>query len=255
MGYEAGPASSWCSARYPCCGPCLCHHTRLPWAAGPIARWVPQLGLPWPSSVPAAGSFCRTILLRCGRGRGLPGPWLPWHCPGKFGRGKPLPYAHQSKKCGNFQGLFVSSPSRTALTRPPSTAGWIPQGGGRPRLWRFFPRFLIGEKSGISGASPAGAAARARYRPSWAWSPVSGGVTGSLVGLASGTAVGWVSGASVGAAVGAGGRFWGISITLTWKRKILGFPYCGRMRQRKGALEVFLTKKTWPGRKIRPGHS
>ena len=30
----------------------------------------------------------------------------------------------------------------------PSTAGWIPQGGGRPRLWRFFPRFLIGEKSG-----------------------------------------------------------------------------------------------------------
>ena len=31
---------------------------------------------------------------------------------------------------------------------PPSTAGWIPQGGGRPRLWRFFPRFLIVEKSG-----------------------------------------------------------------------------------------------------------
>ena len=30
----------------------------------------------------------------------------------------------------------------------PRTAGWIPQGGGRPRLWRFFPRFLIGEKSG-----------------------------------------------------------------------------------------------------------
>ena len=27
-------------------------------------------------------------------------------------------------------------------------AGEIPQGGGRPRLWRFFPRFLIGEKSG-----------------------------------------------------------------------------------------------------------
>ena len=28
----------------------------------------------------------------CGRGRGLPGPWLPWYCPGGFGRGKPLPY-------------------------------------------------------------------------------------------------------------------------------------------------------------------
>ena len=133
----------------------MCHHTRPPWVAGPTAGRFPYPGLPWKSSVPAAESFCRTILLRCGRGRGLPGPWLPWHCPGKFGRGKPLPYAHQSKKCGNFQGLFVSSPSRTALTRPPSTAGWIPQGGGRPRLWRFFPRFLIAEKSGpAERASP-----------------------------------------------------------------------------------------------------
>ena len=31
MGYEAGTASSLSSARYPCCGSCLCHHTRLPW--------------------------------------------------------------------------------------------------------------------------------------------------------------------------------------------------------------------------------
>ena len=28
--YEAGPASSWCSARHPCCGPCHCHYTRPP---------------------------------------------------------------------------------------------------------------------------------------------------------------------------------------------------------------------------------
>ena len=137
----------------------------------------------------------------------------------------------------------------------PVPRGGFHKAGEGPAFGDSFPDFSSWEKSGISGASPAAAAARARYRPSWAWSPVSGGVTGSLVGLASGTAVGWVSGASVGAAVGAGGRFWGISITLTWKRKILGFPYCGRMRQRKGALEVFLTKKTWPGRKIRPGHS
>ena len=34
------------------------------------------------------------------------------------------------------------------LHTPPSTAGWIPQGGGRPRLWRFFPQFLIAEKLG-----------------------------------------------------------------------------------------------------------
>ena len=28
----------------------------------------------------------------------------------------------------------------------PRKAGWIPQGGGRPLLWRFFGDFLIGEK-------------------------------------------------------------------------------------------------------------
>ena len=37
---------------------------------------------------------------------------------------------------------------RTQVHPVPRGAGWIPQGGGRPRLWRFFPRFLIGEKSG-----------------------------------------------------------------------------------------------------------
>ena len=58
-----------------------------------------------PLGVPAAGSFCLTILLRCGRGRGLPGPWLPWYCPGGFGRGKPLPYAQQHKKSGDFRAI------------------------------------------------------------------------------------------------------------------------------------------------------
>ena len=56
LGYEAGPASKLSSARHPCCGPCLCHHTRLPWAAGPITRWFPSPGLPWRSGVPAAES-------------------------------------------------------------------------------------------------------------------------------------------------------------------------------------------------------
>ena len=36
----------------------------------------------------------------------------------------------------------------------PVPAGWIPQGGGRPRLWRFFPRFLIAEKSGPAERPP-----------------------------------------------------------------------------------------------------
>ena len=133
--------------------------------------------------------FCCTILLRCGKGRGLPGPLVPLYCPGGFGRGKPLPYTQQRKKFGNVQGLFAPGPRQLGTvagqgkalgveagtnrgadithrmqrhlcdpTRlraeprtmhlPPSTAGWIPQGGGRPRLWRFFPQFLIAEKLG-----------------------------------------------------------------------------------------------------------
>ena len=164
MGYEAGPASSLNPARHPCCGSCYCHHTRLPWAAGPIARWVPQPGLPWPSGVPAAESFCRTILLRCGRGRGLPGPWLPWHCPGKFGRGKPLPYAHQSKKCGNFQGLFVSSPSRTALTRHPVPRGGFHKAGEGPAFGDSFPSFSSLRKGAQRSVPGGGAGLRLRNR-------------------------------------------------------------------------------------------
>ena len=56
LGYEAGTASRLWSARHPCCGPCFCHHTRPPWAAGPMAGWFPCPGLPWRSGVPAAGS-------------------------------------------------------------------------------------------------------------------------------------------------------------------------------------------------------
>ena len=131
--------------------------------------------------------FCCTILLRCGKGRGLPGPLVPLYCPGGFGRGKPLPYTQQRKKFGNVQGLFAPGPRQLGTvagqgkalgveagtnrgadithrmqrhlcdpTRlraeprtmhlPPSTAGWIPQGGGRPRLWWVFGNFLPSQK-------------------------------------------------------------------------------------------------------------
>ena len=58
--------------------------------------------------------------------------------------------------CHPCDPTSLRAEKRTAHT-PSSTAGWIPQGGGRPRLWRFFPRFLIGGEIGPSGASPAGA--------------------------------------------------------------------------------------------------
>ena len=127
--------------------------------------------------------FCCTILLRCGKGRGLPGPLVPLYCPGGFGRGKPLPYTQQRKKFGNVQGLFAPGPRQLetvagqgkalgveagtnrgadithrmqrhlcdptrlraeprTMHLPPSTAGWIPQGGGRPRLWWVFGNVL-----------------------------------------------------------------------------------------------------------------
>ena len=84
-------------------------------------------GLPWRSGVPAAGSpasdDCRReclphFLCCCGRGRGLPGPLVSWHCPGGFGRGKPLPYAHQPKKFGDVQGLFAPSPPELRCQAP-----------------------------------------------------------------------------------------------------------------------------------------
>ena len=61
-------------------------------------------------SLPPGGSekIPPHLLLCCGRGRGLPGPWLPWRCPREFGRGKPLPYAQQPKKCDKVQGLHSS---------------------------------------------------------------------------------------------------------------------------------------------------
>ena len=57
MGDEAGNASNLGSARHSCCGSCHCHHTRIPWATGPMAGWFPRPGLPWGSGVPAAGSL------------------------------------------------------------------------------------------------------------------------------------------------------------------------------------------------------
>ena len=126
LGYEAKTASSARSARHPCCGSCLCHHTRPPRAAGPITGWFPRPGLPWRSGVPAAGSFCRTILLRCGRGRGLPGP-KPLAMPGQHQKVPPLtcfllllPFlcpSPTSSNLGNAAMFWVTSSQRLPCVR------------------------------------------------------------------------------------------------------------------------------------------
>ena len=110
---QAGLASSLNSACHPCCGPCFFHHTRPHWAANPKPLWFPRPGLPRKGGVPAAGIHCRTSLLRCGRGRGLPGPLSPWHCPGRFGRGKPLPYASNPRELA----IYMAFPDQKASLR------------------------------------------------------------------------------------------------------------------------------------------
>ena len=48
-----------------------------------------------------------------------------------------------------WAGTVKDPPGRRSLWRRSSLvpAGWIPQGGGRPLLWRFFGGFLIAEKA------------------------------------------------------------------------------------------------------------
>ena len=98
LGYEAGTYS----ARYPCCGPCYCHHTRPPWAVGPTARWFPHPGLPWRSGVPAAGGFCRTSCVAVVGAVACPARGCPGLALGDSGGAS----TQQPKKCGNVPGHF-----------------------------------------------------------------------------------------------------------------------------------------------------
>lgn len=66
----------------------------LQWIPGFFQNYAgPELVVFYSAKASISPALCLvfpTVLLR--RGRGLPGPWLPWPCPGRFGRGKPLPY-------------------------------------------------------------------------------------------------------------------------------------------------------------------
>ena len=102
LGYEAVPASSLNSARHPCCGPCLFHHTRRPWAAGPMAGRFPPPGLPWRSGVSAAGGFCRTSCVAVVGVVACPARGCPGLALGDSGGAS----TQQPKKCGNVPGHF-----------------------------------------------------------------------------------------------------------------------------------------------------
>ena len=111
-------------------------------AAGPMAGWFSRPGLSWRSGVAAAGS--QAI-----------GSWEQLLCQGKAleaeectSRGVGANHRRASHLCDSTSPRAEQRRTHT----PTSTAGWIPQGGGRPRLWRFFRLFLIAEKETPSGA-------------------------------------------------------------------------------------------------------
>ena len=82
-----------------------------PGHSGQLALWLGGFHVrayPGQAAFPPPGVLPH-FLWCCGRGRGLPGPWLPWNCPGEFGRGKPLPYAQQRKKCAIFMGFLCQA--------------------------------------------------------------------------------------------------------------------------------------------------
>ena len=78
------------------------------------------------------------------RGRGLPGPLLPWDCPGESGRGKPLPYHGLPGMHPRYQNLcryaahhnsslFILNSS---FFRPEGPEIRFPAAGRRPGLRR-----------------------------------------------------------------------------------------------------------------------
>ena len=131
MGDEAGNASNIGSARHSCCGSCHCHHTRIPWATGPMAGWFPRPGLPWGSGVPAAGSLASDRWeQRLTRVR-------PWQSKYNFPKKLALPMGFPCRLCDPTGPRAEHG----TMHPPPSTGGVDSTRGGRPRLWRSLVTF------------------------------------------------------------------------------------------------------------------
>ena len=96
-----------------------------------MAGWFPRPGLLWPSGVPAAGSqMFVSWEQRLTRVR-------PWQSKYNFPKKLALPMGFPCCLCD-------PAGPRAAKRRTqghPVPAGWIPQGGGRPRLWRSLVTF------------------------------------------------------------------------------------------------------------------
>ena len=82
-------------------------------------------------------------------GRGIGGWEQPQH-QGKARTGKPSSRrasCHENLVCWHHQEQQEIFRAVGRLMHCPlAPAGWIPQGGGRPRLWRLFRLFLAGQK-------------------------------------------------------------------------------------------------------------
>ena len=130
--YQAGTASSLYFGPSPLLWLLPLPPHQAPWAAGPMARWFPPPGLLWKSGVPAAGG----------------------QAPDSWHQGKAL-----AIEACTIRGVNTNCRTASHLCDPTqdqgrnqedagasSTAGWIPQGGGRPRLWWVFGDFLPSQK-------------------------------------------------------------------------------------------------------------
>ena len=110
LGCQAVHASRPYSARHPCCGPCLCHHTRPPWAAGPIDGRFPRPGLPWRSGVPAAGGFAAPSCCAAVRAVACPACWFPCIALGDSGGASPSPTPNNARNSAMFRGFLRPAP-------------------------------------------------------------------------------------------------------------------------------------------------
>ena len=153
MGYEAGTASSLGSARYPCCGSCLCHHTRLP--------WQPAL---WPS-----GFYIRAYLGEAAFPP--PGARLPIAgnsgTPGKGPGGRSTTYREVGTPVESPIHLCDMSSSRAETRRTqghPVPRGGFHKAGEGPAFGDSFPSFSSLRKGAQRSVPGGGAGLQLRNR-------------------------------------------------------------------------------------------
>ena len=117
-----------------------------PWAWwGWLDGWAYLWAISAPLAVPAPSTRASGLGERprpAAVGRGAPQVWP------KTREWRTTPAATKKRSAAFPLGMANAlRPGLGSNSSQPRKAGWIPQGGGRPLLWRFFGGFLIAEKA------------------------------------------------------------------------------------------------------------